>query len=76
MEIVYFPASLAWLAVVQAVALFALIYSRFRFPVALTALYPLSMGLFVGLAFRSLIYNVSGKHAWKDRELPRPRLRL
>ena len=76
MEILYFPASLAWLAVIQAVALFTLIYARFRFPVALTALYPLSIGLFVGLAFRSLIYNVSGKHAWKDRELPRPRLRL
>ena len=76
MEILYFPASLAWLAVVQAACLFALIYVRFRFPVALTALYPISIVLFVWLAFRSLIYNVSGKHAWKDRELPRPRLRL
>jgi hypothetical protein len=76
MEILYFPLSLAWLAVVQAVALFALIYARFRFPVALTVLYPLSIGLFVWLAFRSLVYNVSGKHTWKDRDLPLPRLRL
>ena len=76
MEILYFPASLAWLAVVQAACLFALIYVRFRFPVALTALYPISIVLFVWLAFRSLIYNGSGKHSWKDRDLPRPRLRL
>ncbi|HEX2990483.1 MAG TPA: hypothetical protein VHO49_07375, partial [Anaerolineales bacterium] len=73
-EILYFPAFLAWLAVVQAACLFALIY--IRFPVALTALYPLSIGLFVWLAFRSLIYNASGKHTWKDRDLPRPHLRL
>jgi chlorobactene glucosyltransferase len=76
MDISYFPASLAWLAILQAVGLFALIYGRFRFPLWLTALYPVSLSLFVWLAFRSLVYNGFGNHTWKDRNLPRPALRL
>ena len=66
----FFPASLAWIAVLEAALLFLLIYLRFRFPVYLTLFYPLSVGIMVWLAFRSLISTLRGTAGWKDRNLP------
>ena len=66
----FFPASLAWIAVLEATVLFLLIYLRFRFPVYLVLFYPLSVGVLVWLAFRSLTSTLRGTAGWKDRNLP------
>jgi chlorobactene glucosyltransferase len=72
----FFRPYLVWIAVLEAVLLFLLIYLRFRFPVYLVLFYPVSICLFVWLAFRSLISAWFGKSGWKDRSLPTPTLRL
>ncbi|MGE5377788.1 MAG: glycosyltransferase [Bacteroidota bacterium] len=72
----YFPASLAWIAVLESLLLFALAYRRFRIPPYLVWLYPVSIILFVTLALRSLNFAWQGRHDWKDRSLPRPAIRL
>ncbi|HET6594348.1 MAG TPA: glycosyltransferase family 2 protein [Anaerolineales bacterium] len=66
----FFPAALAWVAVLEAALLFLLIYLRFRFPVYLAFFYPLSVVILVWLAFRSLVSTLRGKAGWKDRSLP------
>lgn len=66
----FFPAALAWIAVLEATLLFLLIYVRFRFPVYLALFYPLSVSILVWLAFRSLISTLRGSAGWKDRSLP------
>jgi chlorobactene glucosyltransferase len=71
-----FPVWLAWIAVLEAIVLFSLIYWRFQFPMYLIWFYPISVSLFVWLAFRSLIASLMGKAGWKDRALPSPRPRL
>ncbi|MGQ9476680.1 MAG: glycosyltransferase [Actinomycetota bacterium] len=48
---------------------------RLRYPVYLVPLYPLVIALGVAAAFFSLAMGLSGKGRWKDRPLPRPRLR-
>jgi chlorobactene glucosyltransferase len=75
-RLAFFPNSLAWMAVLEAFVLFLLIYFRFRFPLYLVWLYPLSICMWVWLAFRSLIFALRGKAGWKDRRLPTPTLRL
>jgi chlorobactene glucosyltransferase len=72
----FFPPWLAWIAVLEAILLFTLLYWRFRFPMYLVWLYPVSVTMFVWLAFRSLIAALLGKAGWKDRTLPTPTLRL
>jgi chlorobactene glucosyltransferase len=72
----YFPVSLAWLAVFQAILLFLIAYRRFRLPLAMVCLYPLSIFLFVTIAIRSLVFAWRGSYDWKDRSLPRPQFRL
>ena len=66
----FFPASLAWIAVLEATLLFLLIYARFRFPIYLALFYPLHIIVLVWLAFRSLISTLRGTAGWKDRSLP------
>lgn len=75
-QLAFFPTSLAWIAVLEAFLLFLLIYVRFRFPLYLVWLYPISICLFVWLASRSLIFSLRGKSGWKDRSLPTPNFRL
>ena len=65
-----FPASLAWVAVLEATLLFLLIYLRFRFPLYLALFYPLQVSILVWLAFRSLLATRRGTAGWKDRSLP------
>lgn len=72
----FFPAWLAWIAIAEAFVLFALIYLRFRFPLYLVLLYPLSICVYVWLAFRSLIVTLDGRAGWKDRRVPTPTSRL
>lgn len=72
----FFPTKLAWIAMVESLVLFLLVYSRFRFPLYLVWLYPVSISVFVWLAFRSIIASWRGAASWKDRRLPTPTLRL
>lgn len=72
----YFPVSLAWIAVLESIVLFAIAYHHSRIPRYLIWVYPLSITLFVTLALRSLYFAWQGRHDWKDRSLPRPVMRL
>jgi chlorobactene glucosyltransferase len=71
-----FPMDMAIIAILQALAIFALAYYRFGFPLYLVLLYPVNMVLFVLLAARSLIHTLLGYGSWKGRSLPPPTLRL
>jgi len=75
-QLQFFPAWFAWIAVLEASLLFSLIYWRFQFPMYLVWFYPVSVSLFVWLAFRSLIASLMGRAGWKDRALPTPTPRL
>jgi len=66
----------AALAVGQSLALWFIAMSRLRFPRYLALLYPISISLFFFIALRSLVWTVAGRTTWKDRPLPRPRVRL
>jgi chlorobactene glucosyltransferase len=70
------PPQMALIAVSQALAIFALAYYRFRFPMYLVLLYPLNMLIFLLLAGRSLLHTVLGYSSWKGRDLPPPTLRF
>lgn len=72
----YFPTHLAWIAALESLLLFVIAYRRFRLPLYLVLLYPVSITLFVWIALRSLHFTWQGRHAWKDRSLPRPVIRL
>lgn len=72
----FFPISFAWIAVLEGFLLFLLIYARFRFPLYLAWIYPVSVSVFVWLAFRSMVASRRGNAGWKDRSLPAPELRL
>jgi hypothetical protein len=72
----YFPVSLAWIAVLQSIVLFAIAYHHSRIPLYLVWFYPVSISLFVTLALRSLFFAWQGRHDWKDRSLPKPVIRL
>ncbi len=71
----FFPPGLAWIAIFEAMVLFSIAFQRFRFPYYLILLYPISLAVFVIIAFRSLVINVIGIGNWKDRKMPRPILR-
>ncbi|HXF86188.1 MAG TPA: glycosyltransferase [Anaerolineales bacterium] len=66
-----YPYSLAVLATAEAMFLWGIACQRFRFPLYLALLYPISFGIFVLIAFRSLVYTLLGQATWKDRELAR-----
>ena len=72
----FFPASLAWIAVLESILLFVLAYRRFHLPIVLVLFYPVSISLFVCIAFCSLVFAWRGRHGWKDRNLPRPSFKL
>lgn len=49
-----------------------LVYWRLRFPIRLILIYPLSVLFFAWLAFRSMIFNITGKATWKGRMIGNP----
>ena len=67
-----FPPRLAVVAVGESLLLWGLAYRRFRLPMHLILLYPLSLLLFILIGFRSMLLTVSGQATWKDRELASP----
>lgn len=71
----FFSPSLAWIAILEAALLFAIAFHRFRFPKYLIPLYPVSLAVFVFIAYRSLVFSLIGLGNWKSRKLPRPGLK-
>ena len=71
-----FPQPLAVLAVVLALALWAIAYRRFGFPAYLLPLYPVSLILFTLVAMRSMVLTMTGHATWKGRVLEKPAWRL
>jgi len=67
-----YPYPFAVAATCESVVLWGLAYKRFRFPLYLTLLYPLSFAIFFLVAFRSMIYTLLGQVSWKERNLSRP----
>lgn len=67
-----YPLLLAWLGTLEALLLWSIAYWRFRFPLHLAFLYPVSFALFVLIAFRSLVYTLLGQASWKGRSLAPP----
>lgn len=55
--------------------LWGIMIRRFRYPIYLVPLYPLAIALGMAAAFFSLAMGILGMGRWKDRPLPRPRLR-
>jgi len=71
-----FPVSIAIVAVIEAVLMVGLAYYRFRTPAYLVLLYPLSLFIFTWIAFRSLIYSLTGYGTWKGRDIAPPGFKL
>ncbi len=72
------PALSAWLAAAAAalaLALWGISNVKFRFPWYVTLLYPVSTGLAIGIAIRSVVHAYSGRAEWKGRRLPRTVIR-
>lgn len=67
-----YPYPLAALAVCESLLLWGMAYYRFNVPLTLALLYPLSMFLFVLIAFRSAAYSLSGQAYWKGRAVVSP----
>ncbi len=70
-----FPYKLALVAGLEGLLMWSVAYKRFRFPLWLAALYPLSMFLFLLVALRSLAFSITGQATWKDRALLPPAIR-
>jgi chlorobactene glucosyltransferase len=71
----HFPSSLAMVAVVQSLILWHMAFRRFRLPIYLAALYPISLTLFILIILRSMVFTLTGHARWKGRTLVRPALR-
>ncbi len=68
--------ALAAISVFLSLALWAIYYSRFGFPLYLTFLYPLSVLFSFAIAVRSMVVSLRGQASWKDRPLERQRVKL
>ncbi len=71
----YFPSFYAHAAVLTSLALWALAFRRFRFPLYLVFLYPVILSVFILIALRSMVQAATGTASWKDRVLERVSLR-
>ncbi len=71
-----FPASIALIAVGEALLMIWLAYRRFRIPAYLVLLYPVSLLIFTWIAFRSLVYSLIGYGTWKGRDIAPPVFKL
>jgi chlorobactene glucosyltransferase len=66
-----FTPALARIAVFESLLLWGIAFRRFKFPLYLILLYPISMALFILIALRSFLLTVTGSATWKDRTLER-----
>jgi chlorobactene glucosyltransferase len=63
--------TLAAVAIVESLVLWAAFYARFGYPLYLVPLYPLTILVFVAIAVRSAWLTLSGRARWKGRSLPK-----
>lgn len=70
-----FPPNMAAVAVVLSVLLWALALRRFRFPLYLAVLYPITISLWLLVVVRSMVLTMRGQTTWKGRDLVRPAMR-
>jgi chlorobactene glucosyltransferase len=63
--------AMAGLGIALALLLFAICYHRFRFPLYLVFLYPLTAIFMVVIAVSSMVLTMQGKAKWKDRSMPK-----
>jgi chlorobactene glucosyltransferase len=70
-----FPPNLAGVAVALSVLLWTLALRRFRFPLYLAVLYPVTITLWLLVVIRSLVLTMRGQTTWKGRDLIRPAMR-
>jgi hypothetical protein len=68
--------ALATISVFLSLALWAIYYSRFGFPLYLTFIYPLSVLFSFAIALRSMVVSLRGQASWKDRPLERQKVKL
>lgn len=59
--------SVSFLTIILSLILWGITHVRFRYPVYLTFLYPLSVFLWVLMAIRSMIMTIAGQNVWKGR---------
>jgi chlorobactene glucosyltransferase len=71
MPVDFFPPELAFFTTVAAWACWWLACRRFGFPLSLSFIYPILLTLFVMIAFRSMVINLTGRAHWKGREVSR-----
>lgn len=72
MPMEFFPYQIAVYSTALSLLSWAISFKRFRFPVVLALIYPITLTLFVLTAFRSIVYNLTGQANWKDRALAPP----
>jgi chlorobactene glucosyltransferase len=65
---------LATAAVLATLALWAVYYRRFRFPLHMVIVYPVSTVMMAAIAFSSMVLTLSGNATWKDRRMPSRKL--
>ena len=61
---------LSVIAVIAALLLCAIYYHRFKFPIYLIFLYPLSVTAMAAISVSSMVLTLSGRTTWKDRKIP------
>jgi len=61
---------LAAICIISCLVLFAFYYQRFKFPLYMVLLYPVSVSLMTAIAFSSMFLTLSGRATWKDRKMP------
>ena len=61
---------LAAISILASILLFTVYYQRFKFPIYMVFLFPLSIVLMTVIAFSSMYLTLSGQTTWKDRKLP------
>lgn len=60
---------LALITVVCSLLLWGITHLRFRYPLYLTLLYPVTVFLWVLMAARSMVMTIAGKNTWKGRTI-------
>jgi chlorobactene glucosyltransferase len=61
---------LSLIAIIGSLLLWTLYYHRFKFPLHMVFLYPLSITAMGAISISSLILTLTGRATWKDRRLP------
>jgi chlorobactene glucosyltransferase len=61
---------LAAIAILATALLFCIYYQRFKFPLYMILLYPVSIVLMAFISWSSMFLTLTGRATWKDRKMP------